>query len=91
VARTLNKLGDLALAAGTGDARRAYEEALGITVNRSLAFEEAQAREGIGRCLPQPESIVWLEQSLEIYQRIGSPCAGRVRVLLGAGEAPPQL
>jgi tetratricopeptide (TPR) repeat protein/transcriptional regulator with XRE-family HTH domain len=87
---TLNALGDLALASGTEDAAGSYEQALGIAVRRSLAFEEARAMEGIARCLtakgpPMPEGIAWLEQALTIYQRIGSPYAARVSELLAGG------
>jgi len=83
---TLNNLGDLALARGAGDARGSYEQALTISVRRSLVLEEARAREGIGRCLaPGPEAAAWLEQALAIYQRIGSPYAERVSGLLACG------
>jgi tetratricopeptide (TPR) repeat protein len=96
---TLNTLGDLALASGTGDARSSYEQALSIAIRRSLAVEEARAREGIGRCLiaknpPAPEGIAWLEQALTIYQRIGSPYAARVSELLTGrltGEDPASV
>lgn len=95
IARTLNNLGDLALTSGTGSARASYEEALAVAASTSQVFEEARAREGIGLSLlaagrPAPEGIAWLEQSLEIFQRIESPYATRVSAELSTARADGQ-
>jgi tetratricopeptide (TPR) repeat protein/transcriptional regulator with XRE-family HTH domain len=81
-AATLNHFGDLALASRNGDACLHYQEALEIATGISAVFEEARAREGIGRCFLEAGSagkgIAWLIRAHKIYQRIGSPRAARV-------------
>jgi tetratricopeptide (TPR) repeat protein len=88
----LNSRGELALA--TDDPAAAlihHRAALETAVRLRIAREEARACEGIGRCLlatgERDLAIDPLRSALEIYLRLGSPQAERVRALLDGGEA----
>jgi tetratricopeptide (TPR) repeat protein len=67
------------------DALPRYEQALAIAKGVASLFEEARALEGLGRCQRlngrDAEAIALLSQSLEIYQRVGSPNAQRAAAL----------
>jgi tetratricopeptide (TPR) repeat protein len=92
VAETWNNLGDLALArSDPAAARHPHEQALAIAEEVGLPLEEARACEGLGRAqLPGPAGQTLLRRALDIYERLGSPGAGRVKSLLAdiAQQAP---
>jgi tetratricopeptide (TPR) repeat protein/transcriptional regulator with XRE-family HTH domain len=85
-ANVLNSLGELSLKTGTGDALTYHRRALDIAAEIDAALEEARAREGAGQyeyaAGDQAAAIAASRQALKIYQRIGSPFAGRVSAFL---------
>ena len=87
LAKALNSLGELSLrTSAVREARSHHTAALAIALELGTPGEQARAMEGIGRSLLQQnpaEAVVDLRQALEIYQRIGSPDARRVRDRLG--------
>jgi tetratricopeptide (TPR) repeat protein/transcriptional regulator with XRE-family HTH domain len=83
----LDELGELALAsASTSQAREHFSAALAIAVDMSAPAEQARALQGIGRSqlrAGRPDQAAEsLRQAMEIYRRIGSPEAERVRQIL---------
>ena len=87
-ASALSSLGELMLATETENALPYFEQALDIAGRVSLLPVEARAREGIGNCLraagDADAGAASLRQALEIYERMGSPAAGRVATLLAS-------
>lgn len=86
-AQVLNAAGELALACmAVGEARSRHEEALEIAYAIASAPDQAQALEGIGLCQLKTGDTAGarnsLAEALAMYQRIGSPHAGRVSALL---------
>jgi tetratricopeptide (TPR) repeat protein/transcriptional regulator with XRE-family HTH domain len=83
----LDELGELALSsASTSQAGEHFAAALAIAVDMAAPPEQARALAGIGRSqlrAGQPDqAAVSLGQALEIYRRIGSPEAERIRQIL---------
>src|SRR5260370_20160073 len=82
-AETLNNLGDLHSLSDPTRVRDYHEQALNIARDITALLEEARALEGIGNIDIQNQKPerggICLRQALEIYLRIGSPHAGRVK------------
>lgn len=83
-AETLNKLGEtLQVSDEATRAREQFERAHDIAANIDLPVELARALEGKGRCDLRAEryedALANLSQALDIYERISSPRARRVR------------
>jgi tetratricopeptide (TPR) repeat protein/transcriptional regulator with XRE-family HTH domain len=90
-AETLSDLGTVELGwSDPATALRHFDQARSIAVEIESPVLEARALEGIGQCAIQAGSTddgaAALQQALDIYQRIGSPAAGRVAGLLGVGQ-----
>jgi tetratricopeptide (TPR) repeat protein/transcriptional regulator with XRE-family HTH domain len=85
-AETLNNLGDVYAVSHPAQAGACYERALEIARSISAVLEEARALEGIGNSEilgPEPgQGSRSLRRALELYLRIGSPHAERVRETL---------
>jgi len=94
LAMTLNSLGELSrLTSANQQAREYHGQALEIARDLGAPLEEARALEGIGRSLLGDDTAAAaasLRQALEIYQRIGSPGARRVRDTLDALDVADQ-
>jgi tetratricopeptide (TPR) repeat protein/transcriptional regulator with XRE-family HTH domain len=83
-AEVLNTLGEMCLAADTpSEGRVHHEEALTVARTIESLPNQARALEGIGRCRLRDgysdTATEPLHEALVIYQRIGSPHAGRLR------------
>lgn len=81
-AEVLNNLADLYSASDPGRARSSYTAAFAVASSIDALLEQARALEGIGTCDLQEDKPgrdgKSLRRALELYQRIGSPHAGRV-------------
>lgn len=85
-AEVLNSLGDLYELSDPAQARACHERALEIARSIQAVLEEARALEGIGNSEiletgPRRDNE-YLRRALELYRRIGSPYAARVRETL---------
>jgi len=82
-AEVLNVLGTLLAGPDVAQSRRCHEKALVIAREIAALLEEAHALEGIANCAMAegrvPDGAVSLRHALQIYQRIGSAGADRVR------------
>ena len=87
----MNDLGDLFIKTGNpAEARAHYTQAVRIDQDLPAPPGEARALEGIGRSYldeSPAEAFRNLQQALEIYQRLGSAAADKVREVLA--ELPP--
>jgi tetratricopeptide (TPR) repeat protein/transcriptional regulator with XRE-family HTH domain len=84
-AQTLSNLGDIKLGSDREAARGHYRAALSLAQQVNIPLEEARALEGLGMSYlasDPSEGTRFLEKSLDIYLRIGSPNANRVRTAL---------
>ena len=93
-AEVLNSLGELSSRTAAGrQARDHHNQALAIARELGMPLEEARALEGIGQSHVQEgnpsQAAATLRDALAIYQRIGSPAAGRVEETLRQHGLPP--
>ncbi len=91
-ADALNSLGELFISTGDpAEARDHHTRALRIARDLPAPLEEARALEGIGRSHfdddSPGEASGSLRQALEIYERLGTTGAGRIREMLA--QLPP--
>jgi len=86
-AEVLNATGELLLAVGAAQEAQAHcEQARVIAVSIGSLPQEAQALESMGLCFASKqqfgEAVTRLRRALEIYEKVSSPNASRVREVL---------
>jgi len=87
MADVLNSMGELSLAGpGSAEARERFEAALAVATSIAAHPEKARALEGLGRCDLRDGQLTQaaerLGRALEIYQRIRSPHARSIELIL---------
>ena len=88
----LNELGTLALAQGDlAGSRECHQEALDLSHAIDVAWDEAGALAGLGRCAlacgEASEGLSLLRRALEIFQRIGAAEADDLAAELAEHQA----